>query len=83
MVSYEPVKVTINTTRLVEVILNGVVWDHGLANSIVSDISSLFTSRFWSLLCYFFGIKRRLSTIFYLQTSRQTEQQKSTIEEYL
>ena len=83
MVHYEPVKVTINAPGLAEVILDVVVWYHGLPNSIVSDRGSLFTSKFWSSLCYFFGIKRRLSTAFHPQTDGQTKRQNSTIEVYL
>ena len=83
MVHYEPVKVTINAPGLVEVIIDVVVWDHGLPDSIVTDRGSFFTSKFWSLLCYFLGVKRRLSTAFYLQTDGQTERQNSTMEAYL
>ena len=73
MVHYEPVKVTIDAPGLVKAILNVVVWHHGLHNSIVSDRGSLFILQFWSLLCYFLGIKRRLSTAFHPQTDGQTE----------
>ena len=83
MVHYEPVKVTIDALRLAKVILNVVVRHHGLPDSIVTYRGSLFTSKFWSLLCYFFGVKRRLSTAFYLQTNDQIKRQNSTIEAYL
>ena len=83
MVYYEPVKVTINTPSLAEVIINVVVRHHGLLDSIVTDRGSLFTSKFWSSLCYFLGIKRRLSTAFHPQTDGQTERQNSTMEAYL
>ena len=83
MVHYKPVKITINALRLAKIIIDVVVWHHGLPNSIVTDKGSLFTSKFWSSLCYFFGIKYRLSTIFHLQTNGQTERQNSTIETYL
>ena len=83
MVHYEPIKVTIDALRLAKVILDMVVWHHGLSNSIASDRGSLFISKFWSSLCYFFGIKRKLSTAFYPQTDGQTEQQNSTMEAYL
>ena len=73
MVHYEPVKVTTDAPGLAEVILDVVVWHHGLPNSIVSNRGSLFTSKFWSSLCYFFGIKRRLSITFHPQTDGQTE----------
>ena len=54
-----------------------------MPNSIVSDRGSVFTSKFWSSLCYFLSIKRRLSTAFHPQTNGQTEWQNSTMETYL
>ena len=83
MVHYEPVKVTIDAPGLAEVIIDVVVRHHGLPDSIVTDRGSLFTSKFWSSLCYFLGIKRKLSTAFHPQTDGQTERQNSTMEAYL
>ena len=83
MVHYEPVKVTINASGLAEVILDMVVQYYSLPNSIVSNRGSLFTSKFWSSICYFLGIKWRLSTAFHPQTDGQTEWQNSTMEAYL
>ena len=83
MVHYEPVKITIDAPGLAEVIINVVVRHHGLPDSIVTDRGSLFTSKFWSSLCYFLGIKRKLSTAFHPQTDGQTERQNSTMEAYL
>ena len=83
MVHYKPVKVTINAPGLAEVIIDVVVRHHGLPDSIVTDRGSLFTSKFWSSLCYFLGIKRRLSTAFHPQTDGQIERQNSTMEAYL
>ena len=37
IVFYEPVKVNINTLGLAEVIIDVVVWHHGLSDSIISD----------------------------------------------
>ncbi len=68
MVHYEPVKVTTDAPGLSKVILDVVVRHHGLPDSIVSDWGSVFTSEFWSSLCYFLGIKRRLFTAFHPQT---------------
>ena len=73
MVHYKPVKITIDTAGLAEVIIDMVVRYYSLPNSIVIDKSLLFTSKIWSLLCYFLGIKRRLSTTFHLQTDSQTK----------
>ena len=83
MVYYELVKITIDAPRLAKVILDVVVRHHELPDSIVTDKSLLFTSKFWSLLCYFFSIKRRLSIAFHPQTNGQTKRQNSTMEAYL
>ncbi len=84
MVHYEPVKVTIDAPGLAKIILDVVVRYHGLPDSIhVSDQGLVFTSKFWSLLFYFLGIKRRLSTAFYPQTDGQTKKQISIMEAYL
>ncbi len=73
MVYYEPIKVTIDAPGLAEVIIDVVVRHHGVPESIVTDRGLLFTSKFWSLLCYFLSIKRKLSTAFHPQTDGQTE----------
>ena len=80
---YEPVKVTINTFGLAEVIINVIVRHHGLSDSIVSDRGLVFHSKFWSLLCFFLDIKRKLSPTFHPQTIGQTERQNRTMEVYL
>ncbi len=82
MIHYVPVKVTIDASGLAEVIIDVIVHHHGVLESIVTDRGSLFTSKFWSSLCYFLGIKRKLSTAFYPQTDGQTERQNSTMEAY-
>ena len=83
MVYYEPVKITIDAPGLGELIINVVICHHGLPNSIVTDRGSLFTSKFWSSLYYFLGIKRQLFTAFHTQTEGQTKRQNSTMEAYL
>ena len=83
MIYYEPVQMTITAPALAEVIFNVVARHRGLPDSIVSDCSSVFTSKFLSSLCYFLSIKRKLSTTFYPQTDGQTEWQNSIMEAYL
>ncbi len=73
IIHYKPVKVTINALALAEIIIKVVVQHHNLPNSIISDWGSVFTSKFWSTLCYFLDIKCKLSTAFHLQTEGQTE----------
>ena len=83
MVHYKPVKITINALSLAEVIINVVVRHHGLPNSIVTDQRFFITLKFWSSLCYFLDIKRRLSTAFHPQADGQTERHNSIMESYL
>ena len=83
MVHYKPAKVTIDAPGLAEVIIDVVVRHHGLRDSIVTDRKPIFFSKFWSSLCYFLGIKRKLSTAFHPQTDGRTERQNSTMEAYL
>ena len=82
MVYYKPVKVTINFPGLVEVIINVVMRHYYLLDSIITNQELLFTSKFWSLLYYFLGIKWRLLIAFYPQTNNQTKRQNSIIEAY-
>ena len=83
MVYYKSVKITINISGLAEVIINMLIYHHGFLDSIVTNQGSFFTLKFWSLLCYFFSIKRWLFTSFYPQTDNQTKKQKSKIKAYL
>ena len=83
MMYYKPVKVTIDAPGLVEVIIDVVVCHHGLPDSIVTDRGSLFTLKFWLLLCYFLKVKWRLSTAFHPQRNGQTKRQNSTMKTYL
>lgn len=83
IVHYKLVKATSNVLSLVKVIINIVMQYHGLSDSIVSDQSSAFMSKIWSLLCYFLGIKQKLSTAFHPQTDGQTKNQNNTIKTYL
>ena len=80
MVHYEPVIVTINALGLAKVIIDVMLWYHGLPDSIISDRKAIFTSKFWSSLYYFFGVKQKLSTAFHPQTDGQTERRNSTME---
>lgn len=57
MVYYKPVKATFDALRLAKVILDVVVQDYSLLDSIVTDRGSIFTLKLWSLVCYFFSIK--------------------------
>ena len=67
MVHYVWIKVTINVLGLAKVIIDVVLHYYEVLESIVTDQSSLFISKFWSLLYYFLEIKRKLSIAFHPQ----------------
>ena len=83
MALYIAAKKTITSEELAQVFVNRVVRSYGVPKGIVSDRGSVFTSKFWSALCYTLGVKRRLSTAFHPQTDGQTERQNQTLEHYL
>lgn len=82
MIYYDPVKVTINAPSLVEMIIKAIIRHHGLLDLIVSNYSSVFTSKFQSSLYCFFEIKQSLSKAFYLPIDNQNKRQNSTIKAY-
>lgn len=82
IVYYKLDKVTINAPKLAKVIIKIVVQYYDLLSSFISDCKAIFTFNFWSLLYYFFGIKRQLSNAFHPQTNKQTKKQNSIIKAY-
>jgi len=83
MVHYIPCRKTITAAGLAEIFLRDIVRLHGVPLSIVSDRGPILTSNFWSTLCYYLGVRRRLSTAYHPQTDGQTERQNQTMEQYL
>ena len=82
MVMYVPTNKTVNAPELADIFLD-VITRHGSPEGVVSDRGSVFTSAFWSEICYHLKIKRRLSTAFHPQTDGQTERQNQSLEHYL
>jgi len=82
MAKYIPVLKTITAEQLADVFIRNIVSQFGIPEGIVSDRGSVFTSAFWSQLCYCLRIKRRLSTAFHPQTDGQTERQNQSLEHY-
>jgi transposase InsO family protein len=83
MARYLPVRKDMDAEGLANVFLPHIVCRFGTPAGIVSDRGSLFTSEFWSSLCYQLKMKRKLSTAFHPQTDGQTERQNQVLEHYL
>lgn len=71
IIYYEFVKITIDTSDIIKIIINIVIHYHGIFKPIITDEISLFMLKFRFLLYYFFDIKSRLSTTFYPQINGQ------------
>ncbi|RYC53832.1 hypothetical protein CHU98_g12376, partial [Xylaria longipes] len=78
-----PVSTTITATELAVLFHQEVECKYGSPTGIVSDRGPVFTSKFWSHLCYYTKIKQRLSVAFHPRTDGQTERMNQTIEAYL
>jgi hypothetical protein len=80
---YFPCRKTIDAPELAILLIDNIATRYGMPKNLVSDRASLFTSKFWSTLCYYLKAKRRLSTAFHPQTDGQTERQNQMLEHYL
>ena len=83
MARYIPTTVKCGAAELAETFFTEIVLKFGMPNGIVSDRGPVFTSAFWSSVCYHSKIKRRLSTAFHPQTDGLTERQNQVLEHYL
>jgi hypothetical protein len=82
LVQYIPYRKTIDAPVLAKLIWR-IFLQSGTPASLVSDCGSVFTSEYWSMLCYHLRIQLRMYTTFHLQTDGQTECQKQELEAYL
>ena len=80
---YIPCRKDINVDQLTELMIDRVIPLLGVPKNLVSDRGSLFTSHFWSTLCHYLSIKRRLSTAYHPQTDGATERMNQELEYFL
>lgn len=78
-----PTSTTITSVELAKLFHTEVELRYGAPEGVVSDRGSVFTSQFWTDLCYYSKIQRRLSTAYHPQTDGQTERANQTLESYL
>ena len=83
MAIYIPTTNTINASEFADLFVNYIITKYSVPKGIITDRGSIFMSVFWSEICFQSKVKRRLSTAYYPQTDRQTEQQNQTLEHYL
>ena len=78
-----PYKESYNASQLGFILLDRLIRDHGIPESITSDRDKLFTSNYWKTLVASIGTKLRMSTAYHPQTDGQTERTNQTMEVYL
>lgn len=83
VVRYVACNKTVDAPELANLFFKNWIKDHGIPADILSDRGSVFTSHFWSALCFYLKVRRKLSTAFHPQTDGQTERQNQGIEAYL
>ena len=74
---------TMTTFNLIDLFLNRVVQYYETFDDIISDRDFVFTSYFWTLLCYHLLIKQKLSIAFHSCIDDQIERQNQTLKTYL
>ena len=83
MIKYISIIVKCDSAKLTKIFFEKIVFNFDMFINIMSDRNSIFTSVFWSVLCYYSKIKRRLSTAFHSQTNDLIERQNQVFEQYL
>lgn len=78
-----PLKHPYSAQEVVEVFLKEVYKLHGLPQSIMTDLGSVFTSHFWQHLFKGLGTKLNLTTAYHPQSDGQTERLNRYIKNYL
>ena len=65
IIKYISIIVKCDNAKLTKIFFEKIVFNFDMFIDIMSDRNSIFISVFWSTLCYYLKIKRRLSTAFH------------------
>jgi transposase InsO family protein len=82
-VRYLPVSKAITAQGIADLLLKQCFLKQGPPDTLLSDRGSVFTSQFWSDICYHLKVNHRLSTAFHPQTDGQTERMNQELETFL
>ena len=74
---------TVTAVQLTDLFYKKIIYCFKTLREVMSDWDSVFTSVFWSDLCYHIKMKCRLSTVFHSQTDEQTECQNQILKHYI
>ncbi len=80
---YVSISKTLTAMQLADIFFEKIVCHYETLKEIVSDRGSIFTSSYWSEVCYQVKIKCWLSTAFHSQMNEQIKCQNQTLKHYL
>ena len=78
-----PFREKYSAEQLGTIVLDRLIWYHGIPKGITSDRDKLFTSNYWKTLIPLLGTRLRMSTAYHPQTDGQTERTNQSLEQYL
>ncbi|GKA11350.1 putative reverse transcriptase domain-containing protein [Tanacetum coccineum] len=78
-----PMRKAYKIDRLARLYLNEIIARHGVPISIISDLYSRFTSRFWQTMQETLGTKLDMNTAYHAQTDCKSERTIQTLEDML
>jgi transposase InsO family protein len=82
MAHFTPCSKLITVEETTHLILDRIIWLHGLPEEIVSDRGLQFAFKFWRRLFELLGVDIRLSSAFHPETDGQIEWTYQTLEQY-
>jgi hypothetical protein len=69
--------------ELAKIIFDHVMFKYNASKDVVSNREFVFTSAYWTDICYHMKMKKRLSIVFHSQIDDQTERQNQNLKHFL
>src|SRR5438045_4491516 len=73
----------VDAEQLADIIEEEIIGQYGTPHGIITDCGSIFTSNYWSNICYHLRATWRISTAFHPQTNGLTKRQNQPVEAYM
>jgi hypothetical protein len=80
---YISVTKKITNVELTKIIFDHVIFKYDVSKDVVSNKEFVFTSAYWTNICYHIKMKRRLNIVFHSQTNEQIECQNQNLNHFL
>jgi hypothetical protein len=76
------------TKKIIAIELTKIIFDHVMlkydaSKNVISNREFVFTSAYWTDICYYMKMKRRLNILFHSQIDDQTKRQNQNLKHFL